>query len=138
MVADDLVRLPAEEPDGRPGQAFQPGPLGPCADDDQPPPRRRAGGDGLVNSLVRDQRGDAEVELLANDGRGGRRVKVGIDGRADHAARPAVAGGDPRRDGLADRDEVIDARRRGPVPGAEAVEHRAGDGPADGAIGPGL
>ena len=135
VVADDLVALPAEEPDGGTGQTLQPRPLRTSADDDQPASRGRACLDGVLDPLVGDEGRDDQVEVVARGVIG--RVERRIDGGLDHAALAAVAAVDPVADRLRDGHEVRDASRSGPVLATEPVKQGAGDGSPDRLMRPG-
>ena len=64
VVADHLVGLPAEKPDGRPRHPLEMVSLRSFTDDDQRAAGERAGGHGVLDSLVGHQGRDAEVEIL--------------------------------------------------------------------------
>ena len=134
MVADDLVGLPAQELDRRPGQGFQPRAFRAGPNHDQPAAQSRARRDGLVDSLVRHQRGDNQVEIFPAPRVGGRRVEFGVNGRRNDDALAVVALRDALADGLGNRHEVRHPPGGPPVPLAKLIEQRPRQGAADGTL----
>ena len=94
-----------------------------------------AGRDRLIDSLVRDERRDHQVAIVARHA-GNRAVEIDVHGGLNHPALAAVTLGDPLADRFRDRHEMGHAAGRRQVPAPEPLEHRPGEGPAHRAIGP--
>ena len=92
MIADDVVRLPAEKPYRVPRHRLETRPLGALADDGQPAARPAACGHGLVDPLVGNECRDHQVIIAALPFGRSRRVKVDVDGRLDHPAVAPITG----------------------------------------------
>ena len=115
VVADDIVRLPAEECDVRAGLRLQLRQFLPAANDDEPAAEPLEGLDREIEPLVRGERRDDQVEVFTRH-RIVRRVEVGFDRWMNHGAVAAVAVADPLPNGLADGDEMRDPIRRAAIP----------------------
>src|SRR5262249_50321159 len=129
MVANRLVRLPAEEPYFRPGQRAQPPTILTGADHHELSTQAATSGHGQVDPFVGGERRHHEVIVLARHWRGS--VEIGIHRRInDHTISP-IALADAVSDGATDGDEMRHSFGCRPVPGSQPVSYFA-DEPAGG------
>src|SRR5262249_54745401 len=120
MIADDLVRLPAEEMDVWSGLFAQTALVLAGADNHQRSIQASAGGNGQIEPFVRGERRHGQVEVLSRH-RGGA-IKLRIDRRIDDRARSLIAFVDAGLDRTADGNEMTDRRSGAPVPVAQQSE----------------
>src|SRR5262245_24443503 len=127
MIANHLVRLPAEESHVGGSALAQSGFILPGADDHEFPAQFAAGIQRQVNSLVGRERGDNEIVLLAPLIRGS--VEVGINGWINDGAVAVVTLLDAPLDRVADGEEVIHRARCAAIPVAQVSKQLLNQAP---------
>ena len=125
QVADPLVRQPAEELDVRARLFAQRPELRARADNLEWVAEPGVRANGQVEPLVRYERGHDQIEAFVT--RRARREEVGVHRRIHDFRVAVVEFLDALLHVAAERDELVHAARRSPVPAAQAREHRRDD-----------